>query len=102
MALERADLDCASCGRRTEHELSYAGRLLEHTRCSECGHEVEHHAHLPHDYVQDLRQRVLSKPSRLIRHALDDPIGFATHLPQQIAKQPVKFVREFWTVFRAR
>jgi hypothetical protein len=102
MSAEFTDLMCAECGHRTEHELRYVGRLLERTRCCECGHEVEHNVDLPHDYAQDLKQRVTSKPARLLRHASDDPWHFVLRLPIQIVRQPVKFAREFWEVFRHR
>jgi hypothetical protein len=101
MSVEWADLACETCGEIREHELHYAGRLLESTRCTVCGTEVEvtPRAMVP-AYLRDLEQRVASKPRRMMRRAARDPVGFATSLPGAILRQPVKFVREFWSVLR--
>ena len=101
MSVEHADLLCDSCQRVTEHELHYVGRLLESARCSRCGThmEVTHRALLP-AYVQDLEQRVVSKPRRMWRRVTRDPLGYARSLPAAVLRQPVKFLREFWAVLR--
>ena len=101
MSVEHADLLCDSCQRVTEHELHYAGRLLESARCSRCGThmEVTHRALLP-AYVQDLEQRVVSKPRRMWRRATRDPVGYARSLPRAVLRQPAKFLREFWALIR--
>ena len=63
MSDEHAELLCETCGMVTDHELHYAGRLLESTRCTRCGRHIElsHRALLP-AYARDLEQRVASKP----------------------------------------
>lgn len=100
-SVQHADLRCETCGRVTDHELRYAGRLLESVRCTVCRSQMEisPRAFLP-AYVLDLENRVLSKPRRMWRRAAQDPTGFAKHLPRAIASQPAKFVREFRAVFR--
>lgn len=103
MPTEHAHLSCDHCGQDAEHEFHYVGRLLESTRCTNCGHVVRHApATMPVDYVHDLTQRVVSKPRRLAARALDDPVGFALSLPQAIVRQPLKFAREFLDAFRPR
>ena len=41
MSVEHAELHCETCDLDTEHELHYAGRLLESTRCTRCGTHLE-------------------------------------------------------------
>ncbi|GAA1916576.1 hypothetical protein GCM10009737_17550 [Nocardioides lentus] len=96
-----AELLCEHCDDVTDHELRYAGRLLEHVECTRCGRrtEVSGRALLP-AYVADLEQRVASKPRRMLRRAADDPVGYAMSLPAALARQPVKFAREFWAVLK--
>lgn len=101
MSTQQAELRCESCRRVTDHDLRYAGRLLESVRCTVCGSQVElsQRALLP-AYVQDLEQRLASKPRRMLHRASKDPVAFALSLPLAIARQPVKFLREFWELVR--
>lgn len=99
--IEVAELTCSHCGRTVDHELHYSGRLLHSTHCTECGHVVvvESRELLP-AYLRDLEQRVLSKPSRLARRAAREPREFFVSLPAAVIRQPIKIVREVWSVFR--
>jgi DNA-directed RNA polymerase subunit RPC12/RpoP len=96
---EHAEFRCSACGQTAEHDLRYAGRLLESTRCHACGHvvELQPKALLP-AYLLDLEQRVTSKPARMLQRANDDRGGFIRSLPMALARQPVKLARELWTV----
>jgi len=101
MSTEHADLHCETCGLVTDHELHYAGRLLESVRCTRCGTHLElsQRALLP-AYVVDLERRVASKPGRMVRRAAHHPLGFALALPRAVLRQPGKFLREFRAVLR--
>lgn len=101
MTVEHAELHCAVCGQTVEHELRYAGRLLESTRCSNCGHQVELQERvLIPSYLHDLEQRVVSKPRRIARRARTEGFGFLRGLPLAIARQPVKIARELWSIVK--
>ena len=58
MSTEYAELRCETCDDVTDHELHYAGRLLESVRCTRCGSHLElsQRALLP-AYAFDLEQR---------------------------------------------
>lgn len=101
MTIEHAGFRCSACGQPAEHDLRYAGRLLESTRCHACGHvvELQPKALLP-AYLQDLEQRVASKPARLFQRASHDRAAFLRSLPKALARQPGKLARELWTVIR--
>jgi hypothetical protein len=101
MTTEHAVLHCEACDRDTEHDLHYAGRLLESTRCTRCGRVIElsPRSLLP-AYAHDLEQRIVSKPRRMLRRARRDPVGYALLLPRAVLRQPAKFVREFWSLVR--
>lgn len=101
MTVEFSDLSCERCDLVTEHELHYAGRLLESVRCTRCGHRMvlSHQALLP-AYLHDLEHRVVSKPQRMWRRAAQDPLGFLAGLPGAVVRQPPKFARELWSLVR--
>ena len=101
MSIEHAQLYCETCEKVRDHELHYAGRLLESVRCPVCGtqFELSQRALLP-AYVKDLEGRIVSKPGRMLHRAARDPLGFARQLPGAILRQPRKFVREFWSLIR--
>ena len=101
MSVEHSELACEHCEQVTEHELHYAGRLLESVRCTRCGHRIvlSHQALLP-AYLHDLEHRVVSKPQRMWRRAAQDPRGFLAGLPGAVVRQPPKFVRELWSLVR--
>lgn len=101
MSVSDADLFCETCGRVTEHEFHYVGRLLESVRCTVCGAHLElsHRALIP-AYATDLEQRLASKPRRMARRAARDPAGFLRQLPAAILRQPMKFVRELGSLIR--
>lgn len=101
MTVEHAALACERCDLVTEHELHYAGRLLESVRCTRCGHQLAmtQRALLP-AYLHDLEHRLASKPQRLYHRAARDPRGFFSTLPRAVLRQPAKFLREFWSLVR--
>ena len=101
MSVERAEFPCTACGQTAEHELRYAGRLLESTHCTNCGHvvELEQRVLLP-SYLHDLEQRVVSKPGRMLRRVSTEGAAFVWELPKAVARQPVKFAKELWTVIK--
>ena len=101
MDVTRATLACSSCGTEGEHELRYAGRLLQSTRCLSCGHEVRHEQHdLRVTYAHDLVHRVATKPRRLMRRARRQPATFWLALPGAVLRQPRKLAGELRTLFR--
>ncbi len=103
MSVEHAELHCEVCDLDTMHELHYAGRLLESTRCTRCDTHLElsQRALLP-AYAHDLEQRIVSKPWRMLRRARRDPWGYLTSLPWAVLRQPGKFLGEFREVLRRK
>ncbi len=101
MSVEHAELRCETCNDVTDHELHYAGRLLESVRCTRCGSHLElsPRALLP-AYAMDLEKRIVSKPRRMWHRASRDPLGYARQLPGAVLRQPKKFLREFWSLVR--
>jgi hypothetical protein len=83
-----AVLLCAMCNRETEHQVTYAGRLLATA-------VMRHDTHdLRKAYVKDLEHRLATKPWRIVRRLLTDPGYLFTGLPKAIRKQPKKFIEE--------
>ncbi|WP_143448281.1 hypothetical protein [Kineosporia sp. A_224] len=98
-----SDLTCVACGQECEHELVIVGRLLQSTRCTACGHVVRHEQRdLMSAYLRDLEHRLLTKPQRLVRRAVSEPLTFLLGLPGAVLRQPGKIVEELKTVLRPR
>jgi hypothetical protein len=98
---EYAVLTCTACDETVEHELRYVGRLLQSATCENCGHVLEiTPRNMVPAYLQDLEQRLVSKPRRLRDRARRDPVGFVRALPQAALRQPAKLVREVLSIVR--
>jgi hypothetical protein len=99
--VHRVELVCDSCRQLSVHELRYAGRLLASSRCTSCGYRVRHEeGDLRSAYVQDLEQRLLSKPGRMARRAIRHPVRFAASLPGAVLSKPAKMLAEIRTILR--
>lgn len=93
----QASIMCAHCGRETEHDLVYVGRILATTRCLTCGHEVRHEqGDLVPTYLRDLEHRLVTKPIRMARRARRERSSFLRTLPGAIMRQP----RKIWDDLR--
>jgi len=97
--VEHATLVCAHCGRETHHELAYAGRLLVVTTCTACGSSIERDVR--RRYLGDLRQRMLSKPARMVRRFRRHPVGFTGSLPRTAFRKPLTVLDEVRLVWSA-
>lgn len=97
---QRAALQCSSCQETSEHRFVYAGRILTHTECGNCGHVVhaQNQSELQHEYLLDLKQRLRTKPRRLLRRVAKHPARFLAALPKAVLRQPMKLIGEFRTV----
>lgn len=94
-------LICVACGEEAPHELVMVGRLFQSTRCTICGHVVEHgQRDLMVDYLRDLEHRLLTKPQRLGRRALREPARFVREFPAGLLRQPGKLIEEIKTLLR--
>jgi hypothetical protein len=96
-SVERAVLLCPACGEESDHNLAYAGRLLVTTECLHCGHTVERDVRAR--YLADLRQRVASKPGRMLRRFVRHPVTFARSLPCTTVRKPSKLLDEMRLVW---
>ena len=103
MPSSTTELTCVACGQECEHELVIVGRLLQSTRCSACGHVVRHEQRdLMSAYLRDLEHRLLTKPQRLVKRAVAEPLTFLVGLPAAVLRQPGKLLEELRTVLRPR
>ena len=103
MSTSTAELTCVACRKEGPHELVTAGRLLQSTRCLACGHVVRHEQRdLMAAYLRDLEHRVLTKPGRMARRAVREPLTFVRELPGALLRQPAKFASELSALLRGR
>jgi hypothetical protein len=96
-------LDCHHCGGEHLHEVTYAGRLLASTVCSNCGHRIAKDlALLRRAYLADVEHRVLTKPRRMLRRVIRHPVTFALNLPWALLVKPAKMEAELRVLYGRR
>jgi hypothetical protein len=95
-------LACHHCDGEHLHEVTYAGRLLASTVCSNCGHTIAKDLPgLRRAYIADVEHRVLTKPRRMLRRVMHQPLSFARGLPGAVLLKPAKMEAE-WRVLYGR
>ena len=88
-------LSCERCHGEQLHEVTYAGRVLASTVCSNCGHAIAKDLiELRRAYLADIERRVLTKPFRMLRSAVHHPVLFARALPGAVLVKPAKMEAE--------
>ncbi|GAB4096835.1 hypothetical protein [Brachybacterium squillarum] len=100
MAVEESFLRCTACDQEAEHVVIYAGRFVSEIQCTGCGAVTK--LDVSDEYLPDLRQRISSKPGRLLRRLRADPGELASTLPVRTLSKPARMVEEFRTVWRSR
>ncbi|MDN5899892.1 MAG: hypothetical protein L0H74_07480 [Brachybacterium sp.] len=100
MNIQESFLRCTACDREAEHVVVYAGRFVSQIRCTGCGAVTR--LDISEDYLPDLRQRISSKPRRLMRRLRRDPGELASSLPRSTLSKPGRMAAEFRTVWRSR
>lgn len=100
MSVQESYLRCTACDQESEHQVGYAGRFVTEIQCTSCGAVTR--LDVSEDYLPDLRQRISSKPGRLMRRLRHDPGELATSLPQRTLSKPHRMLQEFRTVWRSR
>src|SRR4030095_17183931 len=96
-------LGCHHCHGEHLHEVTYAGRLLASTVCSNCGHTIAKQLpELRRAYLADVEHRVWTKPRRMLRRVIRHPVSFALDLPGALLVQPAKREGEPRGLDRAR
>ena len=96
-------LACHECGGAHLHEVTYAGRLLASTVCSNCGHTVAKDLPgLRRAYLADVEHRVRTKPRRMLRRVIRHPVAFALDLPGALLVKPAKMEAELRVLYGRR
>lgn len=91
----RVFLNCPSCGREREHEVTYVGGLLRRVECGHCGQRLAVRTALVEAaYLRGLTVRIATKPIRLGLEARCNPRRFARSLPGRLVTKPPRLVGE--------
>jgi uncharacterized protein YbaR (Trm112 family) len=96
-------LACPHCHGEHLHEVTYAGRLLASTVCSNCGHTIAKGLpELRRAYITDVEHRVRTKPRRMLRRVIRHPVAFALDLPGALLVKPAKMEAELRVLYGRR
>jgi hypothetical protein len=96
-------LACHHCEGEHLHEVTYAGRLLASTVCSNCGHTIAKDLpELRRAYLTDVEHRVRTKPRRMLRRVIRHPVAFTFALPGALLVKPAKMEAELRVLYGRR
>jgi hypothetical protein len=96
-------LHCHPCAGERLQEVTYAGRLLASTVCSNCGHRIAKDlSSLRRAYLADVEHRVRTKPRRMLRRVIRHPVTFALNLPGALLVKPAKMGAELRVLYGRR
>jgi C4-type Zn-finger protein len=96
-------LACHHCSGEHLHEVTYAGRLLASTVCSNCGYRIAKDLPgLRRAYIADVEHRVRTKPRRMLRRVIRHPVAFALDLPGALLVKPAKMEAELRVLYGRR
>ena len=96
-------LACHHCHGEHLHEVTYAGRLLACSVCSNCGHTIAKDLpELRRAYLADVEHRVRTKPRRMLRRVICHPVAFALDLPGALLAKPAKMEAELRVLYGRR
>lgn len=100
MEHEESYLRCTACETVSDHVVVYAGRLATQVRCENCGAVTT--LDVFDQYLPDLRHRISTKPSRLLRRLRMNPVELIRSLPQHAATKPLKLASEVRAAWQSR
>jgi hypothetical protein len=101
--VHNAVLACHHCEGEHLHEVTYAGRLLASTVCSNCGHTIAKDlSELRRAYLTDVEHRFRTKPRRMLRRVIRHPVTFARDLPGALLVKPAKMEAELRVLYGRR
>lgn len=100
MSVQESFLRCTACEQESEHVVVYAGRFVSEIQCTACGAVTR--LDVSEDYLPDLRQRITSKPGRVMRRLRRDPGEVAVTLPWRTLSKPLRMLDELRAVHRSR
>jgi hypothetical protein len=95
----KTSLMCPMCGRQTSHELHYVGTTLHEIRCLQCSTETWGHHHPISHYLAEMRGRIISKPTRLLKEMSGHPERVRSLATRAVSK-PARVASEFIEILR--
>lgn len=91
-----ATLTCSRCHQEAAHDLRYAGRLLAEIRCHNCGYTTRRDPSvLRTAYAEDVKQRVVTKPGRMLRRFTKHPVSYTLGVPGSLLAKPKRLIDEW-------
>jgi hypothetical protein len=96
-------LDCVECGEQV-HVVTFAGNVFASIVCTRCAKTVgPAQAMLLREYAHDFENRLLQKPTKMLKPALHSPMEFFLHyLPHGLIFKPAEILQELETIAHTR
>ena len=95
-------LACHHCNGEHLHEVTYAGRLLASTVCSNCGHTIAKELPSCAGPTSPTSSIAWTKPRRMLRRVIRHPVAFALDLPGALLVKPAKMEAELRVLYGRR
>lgn len=90
------DLFCCICNKSTMHKIYYFKDVLHSSKCVECGLKIEFVSIVIniHNYPEEIIQRVITKPDRILKEISKQGSGFFNAIPIRVITKPYRVFRE--------
>jgi hypothetical protein len=90
------DLFCCICNESTNHKIYYYKDVLHSSKCVVCGFKIEFVSIVinVHNYPEEILQRVITKPDRILKEISMQGSGFFNAIPVRVITKPYRICRE--------
>ncbi len=102
MAVEKLEVErlCIRCRKETVHHLVYVDGMLKEGTCTGCGRHFHNRTQLLEMYGEELLKRIATKPIRLAKELLEDPVDTIKHIPGRLLKKPFSEAKKLEEIIR--
>jgi hypothetical protein len=90
------DLFCCICNESTIHKIYYYKDVLHSSKCVVCNFKIEFISIVIniHNYPEEIIQRVITKPDRILKEISMQGAGFFNAIPVRVITKPYRICRE--------
>lgn len=91
---ESTEFFCIRCSDDTPHKVTYFNNTVSHIHCEICGRSLDVKVDLKHELYEELKNRLTTKPSRILKEYQVNRIHFLKKIPRRVLKKPFRLYKE--------
>jgi ribosomal protein S27E len=85
---------CIRCSEDTPHQITYFNTTISHIHCEVCGQSMDVKVDLKHEIYKELKNRLTTKPSRIMKEYQVNRSYFLRKIPRRMLKKPFRLYKE--------